>query len=476
MAWASLTALVPAIVTLLSKMGAVDLAYHVRTGDMILATRSIPNVDTFTFTVRGQPWLDQQWLAQVVFSAFFKLGGQTYGWATLAALQATLVALTFFPVYLACRASGATPRTGALLTLGGFVVASPALAMRPQLLALPLFGVTLWVVAGRVVHPGRLWLVPILTALCANIHGSFALFPLVVGIAWLDDLRTHAPGARRTLAVGAVSLAATLVNPFGIHVWTYAYNLSTNPVIRKTISEWAPVTLAQVSGWFMIGSGLLVAGYFARRTRPVPWIPLLTLALFFVLALAAQRAIVWWGLVTPVVMAGVLAEATRARTAEEPEPEEAPARKEPALPAIVIMSTLLLGIAVLAPWWRGPGFAHYLNAAPPGLTHAVQQLPPGTRLLAHQPWGSWFEYAAPDVPVFVDSRIEIVPADIWKDYGQLGFAGARWRDVLQKYDVQAIVADKSSWNVMIPILRADPDWHVAYEDDDGVLFVRTGDA
>ena len=475
MAWASLTALVPALVTLLSKMGAVDLAYHVRTGDMILATRSIPRVDSFTFTVFNRPWLDQQWLAQVVFATVFKLGGQSYGWATLAAVQAILVGLTFFPVYLACRASGATPRTASLLTLVGFVVASPALAMRPQLLALPLFAVTLWVIAGRAAHPMRLWLVPVLTALCANIHGSFALFPLVVGIAWLDDLRTHAPLRWRTFTVGALSMVATLANPFGIHVWSYAYDLSTNPVIRKTISEWAPVTLAQISGWFMIGSGLLVAGYFARRTRPVPWIPLLTLALFFVLALSAQRAIVWWGLVTPVVMAGVLAEAARARAAEESSPDETPARREPALPAIVIMGTLLVGIAVLAPWWRGPGFAHYLNAAPPGLTRAVQQLPPGTRLLAHQPWGSWFEYAAPDIPVFVDSRIEIVPADIWKDYGQLGFAGARWREVLQKYNVQAILADKSSWD-LIPTLRADPDWHVAYEDDDGVLFVRTGGA
>ena len=474
-AWAALTALVPAVVTLLGKMGAVDLAYHVRTGTMILNTGSIPRVDTFTFTVFGHPWLDQQWLAQVVFAWFYRFGG----WATLAALQAVLVAATFFPIYLACRASGAQPRTASLLTLGGFLVASPALAMRPQLLALPLFALTLWVIASRAAHPGRLWLVPVFTAICSNVHGSFALFPLVVGIAWLDDVRAHSPLARRTFAVGAVSMLATLANPFGFHVWSYAYNLSTNPVIRKTISEWAPVTLAQISGWFMIGSGLLIAGYFARRTRPVPWIPLLSLAVFFVLAMSAQRAIVWWGLVTPVVMAGVLAE--RSAAAHDAGAEDAPAtdaegvegvtqRREPAFPAIVIVGAMLVGIAILLPWWRGPGFPHYLNAAPPGLTNAVQGLPPGTRLLAHQPWGSWFEYAAPDVPVFVDSRIEIVPADIWKDYSEVGFAGADWRRVLQQYDVQAIVA-ASTWH-LIPDLEADPDWRVAYRDDDGVLFVR----
>jgi len=473
LAWASLTALVPAIVTLVGKMGAVDLAYHVRTGDMILSSGSIPRVDTFTFTVYGRPWLDQQWLAQVVFAWFFRYGG----WATLAALQATLVAATFFPIYLACRAAGAQPRTASLLTIGGFVVASPALAMRPQLLALPLFAMTLWVLAGRAAHPGRLWLVPVFTALCSNVHGSFALFPLVVGIAWLDDLRTRSPLRWRTFTVGALSLLATLVNPFGPRVWSYAYDLSTNPVIRKTISEWAPVSLAQISGWFMVGSGLLVAGYFARRTRPVPWIALLTLAVFFVLAMAAQRAMVWWGLVTPVVMAGVLTERAAAHhdpaDAIDAGPERAGgAPREPALPAIAIIATMLIGILILLPWWRGPGFQPYLNAAPPGLTKAVQGLPPGTRLFAHQPWGSWFEYAAPDVPVYVDSRIEIVPAQIWKDYSQVGFAGADWRQVLQRYDVQAIVA-ASTWP-LIPDLEADPEWRVAYRDDDGVLLVRRG--
>jgi hypothetical protein len=475
-AWAALTVLVPVIVTLIGKMGAVDLAYHVRTGDMILRTGSIPRVDTFTFTVFGKPWLDQQWLAQVVFAWFYRYGG----WATLAALQSVLVACTFFPVYLACRASGAEPRTASLLTLGGFVVASPALAMRPQLLALPLFALTLWVVAGRAAHPWRMWLVPVFTALCGNVHGSFALFPLIVGIAWLDDVRTRSPLRWRTFAVGSLSMVATLANPFGIHVWSYAYNLSTNPVIRKTISEWAPVTLAQASGWFMIVSGLLVAGYFARRTRPVPWIPLLTLALFFILAMSAQRAIVWWGLVTPVVMAGVLAKRAAADAVEadaddtmagQREATPTPAAREPAAPAIVIIATMLLGIAILLPWWRGPGFPNYLNAAPPGLTAKVQQLPPGTRLLVDQPWGSWFEFAAPDIPVFVDSRIEIVPANVWHDYGEVGFAGADWREVLQRYDVQAIVANASSWK-LIPDLEADPDWKVAYRDDDGVLFVR----
>jgi len=101
-AWASLTFLVPMLVSLMSKMGAIDLAYHLRAGLDVLHG-NIPRVDTYTFTVAGQPWLDQQWGAQGLLALFFKAGG----WPTLLFVQALVVGATFFLVYLAARAAGA---------------------------------------------------------------------------------------------------------------------------------------------------------------------------------------------------------------------------------------------------------------------------------------------------------------------------------------------------------------------------------
>jgi hypothetical protein len=458
-AWASLAFLVPMLVSLMSKMGAIDLAYHLRAGTDVLHG-NIPRVDTYTFTVTGQPWLDQQWGAQGLLALFYKAGG----WPTLLFVQALLVGATFFLVYLAARAAGAAIRTAALLTLGGFVVASPGLAMRPQLLALPLFAALLWVTAGRSEHPTRLWAAPVLAAVCANIHGSFTLFPLVVGLAWLDDRRRHDPGASRTLVIALVTAAATLLNPFGVRAWTYAYELSTNPVIRDTISEWSPLTIATVPGWFAIGSALVVGAFLIKRQGETPWTALVTLAVFLLLALSAQRAIVWWGMVAPVVVAGLLPERPRATDGEKPTSRGSVA------PAYAIVAALVIGVTVLAPWWRGSSYDRFLAAAPPGLTEAARALPEGTRTLVHQPWGSWFEYELPDLPVFVDSRIEIVPKDIWHDYGQVGFAGADWKEVLDRWDVQAIVA-ASDWD-LLENLKNDPDWRVAYSDEDGYLFVR----
>ena len=129
-----------------------------------------------------------------------------------------------------------------------------------------------------------------------------------------------------------------------------------------------------------------------------------------------------------------------------------------------------LGIVVLLPWWRSPTTQQLVAETPPGITEAVAELPPGSRVLTHQPWGSWLEFADPDKLYFVDSRIEIIPKAIWEDYDQVAFSGAGWREALEKWDVDAIVAKKKDWD-LIPFLRDDPAWSVAYEDDDGVVFV-----
>jgi hypothetical protein len=456
LAWATISLLVPTLIALLAKMGSIDLAYHVRAGEQMLDSHVLIRQDTWLFSLsHGTAWTDQQWGAQLIFASIYRMGG----WEATAALWAVLSGLSMWFVYLACRTKGASPRSAALLTVGGYLIAQPTLGMRPQLLALPLFTMCLWALASRRDHPRRVWLLPVAAAVSANLHGSFALFPLLAGLAWIEDVARKDPEARKMLLVTAVTAAATLLNPFGFGAWVYVVDLSTNPIIRTTITEWEPTSIDGIAGWAVFGSLALLIAFIARRRQAIPWTDLLTLGVFLYLALSAQRAIVWWGLVLPIVVAGLLAPA---------KPRQATA--ESALPAFTIIGVLVLGIVALLPWWRSPTTQQLVDETPPGITAAVAQLPPGSRVLTHQPWGSWLEFADPDKLYFVDSRIEIIPKAIWEDYDQVAFSGAGWREALEKWDVDAIVAKKKDWD-LIPFLRDDPAWRVAYEDDDGVVFV-----
>src|SRR2546421_2836447 len=52
-----------------------DAGWHIRTGDYILATRSVPVRDLFSFSKAGQPWFAWEWLADVIFSALHRARG-----------------------------------------------------------------------------------------------------------------------------------------------------------------------------------------------------------------------------------------------------------------------------------------------------------------------------------------------------------------------------------------------------------------
>ena len=461
--WASLPVLVPALVTLMSTMLTIDLAYHVRAGDLIIATHSIPRVDTFTFTMAGRPWLDQQWGAQLLMASVHRAGG----WAGLSVLRAILIGASFGMIYRACRVRGAAPMAASLLALGGFVVSLQALAMRPQLFAVPLFAGTLLVLAERHAHPRRLWLIPLMAVAWANLHGSFVMVPALVGLACLEDLgRRDREGAKRLVVVGLCALGATLVNPFGFHVWTYALALSTNPVVRTSVSEWAPITLSSFAGATFFLTAAACAGWLALRGERTPWPDLVWLGAFFFLTLPAARGVIWWGLVAPVVMAGLLPSRARADRAR-------PARSGSALMDLAVVGALVLAIVAAVVHVHDAPPVTLLGEAPQGLVTAVQaHVPAGDRLVVPEPWGSWFEYALPTTPVFVDPRIELFPTAIWEDYTTLRVARDGWQEVLDRWKVDAIVVDTRDWK-LAGLLKADAGWRLAYTDAQGQLYVRS---
>jgi hypothetical protein len=464
--WAWLVPLLLAIVALASPMRAVDLAYHVRLGDEIVASGSLPRSDTLTFTADGTPIVDQQWGAQVFLALLHRAGG----WPTVAAGRAALIALGFSLVYLATRQGGVRPRTAALLTLGAFVTAAPSLAMRPQLVAVPLFAAALWAVESRHHRPARLWLLPLLAAVAANVHGSFVLLPLLVLLAAVEDRLARRRIAPRLLVVIATTVAATLLNPFGVDAWRYVVELGRDPLIRTTVTEWAPASLADAAGALVLVSILSVTVFLARRATPTSWGALLRLGTFAVLALATARAATWWAMVAAVTVGSMLGrDATGGRHASPSHPSDA--GRGSSIPAYGLLGVLVVALMLSLPWWKGSDPAAHLRDAPVGSSDALRTwAAPGSRTFVHQPWASWVEYAAPEFPVFVDSRIEIFTRGVWEDHDEVAFARVGWRDVLQRWDVQAVVAT-ADWR-LLPEMTTDDGWVLVHGDRDGVVFVR----
>jgi hypothetical protein len=480
--WLFLAIALPVVASFAADLPAVDLAYHLRAGESILATGSIPTVDTYTFTASGERWLDQNWGAQAILALVVRIAG----WTGLAILRAALVGLTFGLILAACRRLGAGDRTAAMLTLGAFVVSSFTLALRPQLFGIAIFAAILLLATYRRDRPRLLWLAVPLILVWANIHGSFVLGIGLLGLVWIADVADRVPGRARHLALGvagASAVAATL-NPAGLELWRYAVGIATSSTITNRITEWQPPELRSGEGLLFYGSALVVAAILARRSRPTPRASLLMLAVFFLIGVLAVRGLAWWPPVAVVTLAGLVGrpdvapavpEAGAAEPARVPRPEPALFRRVNAAIAVILV---FVGIGLLPAWRpldRGLGTpAALVGIAPPGITAELRKLAgPSDRLFAPQPWGSWFEYAIPATPVFVDSRIELFKPAVWDEYDAIVDGIEGWRDIVERRGVTIVVAVEGLGRLPLATrLRSDATWEEVFKDEDGSIFVR----
>jgi hypothetical protein len=506
--WLAFAVALPALVALVTAIPTVDVAYLLRTGDLILSSGALPRTDPFTFSAVGHEWVIQQWGAAVAIALTFRAAG----WIGLLVLQALLVSATFGLLVFTVRRNGVKPRTASLVTIGSFLVAWPALGIRPQLFGVLLFAATLALLGERHRHPRIVLVLPVVFLAWANLHGTFPVGLVAVGWALLEDLAASrrtatkvAAGraARLDVVVLLLSFAATFVNPYGVRVWTYAVGIVSSGSVTARVTEWQPPVLASIDGALFYGSLLLVVLLVGARWRRTTWPTRLWLLGLAVAGVWSFRGVVWWALgsvvaIAPLLAAGESVEAassgvagTTADLAPGPRPagDMAPGTSgtPPALPqrrrainGVLVIGVALMPLILLVPIVSGPtdplaGPTRIVAFAPSGLAAALREVvKPGDRVFNRQAWGSWFEWAVPDALMFTDSRFEVIPDAAWKDYRAITDGRFDWAQSLDRIGADVIVVERDEQKALFAAIAAAPSsgWHQAYADADGVIFTR----
>jgi hypothetical protein len=448
-------------------MSSVDLAYLVRAGLLMLDGGRILRVDVLTFPARCDPWINQQWGAEIVLAGVF----EGLGWLGLALARAALATGVAGFVYAACRRYGAHRRAASWLTLFTGLLLLGGFQLRAQLFGLVLFAALRWLIADRSDHPGRLWWAIPLLVLWANVHGSFPLGILALLVASAEDLVARRPG-RRTLVVAATCAIATVVSPFGPLVWAYVVDLATDPLIREVVREWRPPWITTYTGvMFFVSVGLAIA-VLARSRRAlssIAWPAWIELAVFAALAGWSARNVFWWGIVLALTLAR-LPWARRERAAD-------PRSRANALLVAVLASVPLIGAVRWLPYASSEPPASLLVHDPVLLTAELRSLlRPGEPFANSQSWGSWFELALPGHPVFVDSRFEVVPPEAVRASITIGEAEPGWEDELDSLPVRILAVDRETEQPLVDALPSNAAWREVYSDDDGLVYVREGRA
>src|SRR4029079_2239559 len=120
----------------------------------------------------------------------------------------------------------------------------------------------------------------------------------------------------------------------------------------------------------------------------------------------------------------------------------------------LVMVVLVIFAGALLPILRPTGPAGVpiltLTEAPQRIAAKLEKLvdqgalPQGAQVWAPQTWGSFLEWAVPEVRVAVDSRIELFPPPVRADAYEITTASSGWLSTLEVRHVFALVVESGS--------------------------------
>ncbi len=167
--------LVYIIFTLHRNIYGLDYFFHIKSGEYIVQQKVIPRQDVFSFTLKGRPWLNHEWLYQVVvYFIHHCCGTEGFVYFRMACYLAVFILLYIFlnnrlPWFV----------SWGLLFLG-LQVLSGRMVFRPGQVSLFFYVIYLLIIFSR--REKAVWLIPFLYLFWVNMHG-FAF--LGAGIVWL---------------------------------------------------------------------------------------------------------------------------------------------------------------------------------------------------------------------------------------------------------------------------------------------------
>ncbi len=437
--------------------GDSDAYWHIALGRDTLAG-GIQRVDTYSWTVAGQPVSIDQWLGQVLLALSWQLGD----WRGVVALRAVAVAvLVGLIAYAALRERPARPLAAVLAALPAIALTRFVWTERPELFGFVCFALLIVLLrGGRAGSDRALWAIAPLIAVWANLHGSFALGAGLVAIAAIAGAVAQ-PARRRTyVAVGAASLVATLLTPAGIGAWTAPGLHLLHP--PRGIQEWSVPDVTTLPGLlFSVALFATFAVALFARTR-APGEAVVLLPVLFV-SLSATRQLPLFAIAAAPYLAAYGGEAVSELAGmlklRLPALASAAGRPSRAVDGVaLVVAAVALAIA---------GATGTAAADRTGLpVAALPALRPGPGLLNQYDWGGYLIASAPRTPVFVDGRLTPYLDGVLGTYATVVGVHPGWREVIDRMKIRQILVRPTD---PIAVRARDLGWSIRVASDTFVL-------
>jgi len=500
-----------------------DIGWHIRNGEQILATHSLPRTDPFSSTMQGQPWFDWEWLYDIVLGILHQACGLN-GVVWLCALLAAAI----FVLLLSQLLRGGT---GLLLAIPLMLLAEAAatihLYARPHIVSW-LFSLLWFAVLNRWERcedeslPRWIpWFFPASMLLWVNLHGGWIFGMALLGIytfaALVESLRTPdgfaairaSHRARAMASAFAVSAVATLVNPFGWRLHAHIYRYLGDRYLMNHIDEfrspdfhgWSQRAFAvilvliviafaggrfsgerfsgerlsgerrkvRLSHWLVVLLAVY-AGFYSSRNLPVSSMLLVLIAgpiLWENFASLADKPCAWHWVRNGAARISNFSDRMGAQEME---------LRGHLWP---VVSVALAFAICLEGGWLGSRQLIHAQFDPKKIPVAavtflqeesMGKQPSAEPVFSTDAWGGYLIYRMyPERKVVVDDRHDLYGSDRIRQYLILTQVEPGWQSVLKDWQIRTALLPTDS--TLANLLRELPrDWRVAYEDNVAVVF------
>ncbi len=438
-----------------------DLWWHLAQGREIASGRLVvANLCSFTYPDYPQHYT--AWLFDLSSYALWTHLGAT----SLQVAQALTIALTLLVVASTCRLRSSLAAAAAVGFFGWLIIEPRALP-RPHVLSfLGLAACAYLVERARVEGSWKpLRWTPLLIALWANVHVECVFGVAVVGLfgagEWLHPRHLPRRDAVMVAAIAALSLLATVVNPYGFGLLRYLYENASVPQIVN-IAELLPPYLPNYRAFFVWA--IVVALALVLRWRSAALADAMILLFAGYLAFNHLRMTPLFFLVSAPVVARAIDELGRFRVDSRAVAITAAAATLvlARVPVPAMIGELRVGThALMVP--------EFFSAA--AMQFARDQHLSGRVFTSMNLGGfvAWELY--PSAQVFVDSRLQAYPPEHFRTIIEASKDRRAWQAITAAVDWAVVSVPRPNQLSGAGQFPA-PEWRVAFEDRSMQVLIR----
>ena len=465
-----------------------DTGWHIRTGERILSSRTLPHVDPYSFSKASEPWFAWEWAADVA-TAF----AGSYGLAGVALLYASSIGLATWMWWQLTWAVRGDFLLGWLFAIPMLSTTNVHWLARPHIFGWLFALGAVWIVERVPERPRFRWLVLVglMSIVWTNVHASFFLFPVILMIYTVGDIAgplvfaSTTPRVARVrwfVAAACVAALGTLVNPYGWRVHQHVFAYLMNGELIDRIAEFQSFNFhVEGAGQILLALGLAAAGGLLALMQGRVAQFLLVL-LFLALGLRSARGLPLIGLLLLPIANGAITQAlSNPKGLREPIAHHMKAAF--AYSSRLRAIDLQLGGGALTPFVlvllfvvaRTPAIQAHAGFSPAefpvvAASEQIAKLPVDARILAPDKFGGYLIYRFNgERKVYFDGRSDFYGSAFMKNYISLLEVRPNWQDELSKYGfTHALLPNRYS---LIPALE-QAGWKRIYTDEVATLLAR----